>query len=179
MKSLKLYVNIIPILIILLLIGGAGYFLFGEDLDLPTIKDRKTQITRIEGFPRMIYVDEERDKIRTVIKSETELNEFLNQVDAEGNLRVNESVNFNRHYLIGTATKTLEGENHEFKIKKLIRDTDDKTLTVSQERTDPEDECELEGGRNIWVDLVKINKTDWNIEFELVKKKLPCETEEE
>lgn len=178
MKSIKLYVNILPLLIILALIGGTGYLLFGEDLELPKIEDRRTQITRIEGFPRMIYVDEEREKIRTVLKSEEELNEFLNQIDAEGNLTVPENINFNRYYVLGTATKTLEGENHEFKIRKIYKDTDDKTLTVSQELTEPAEGCKLEGGNNIWVDMVKINKTDWKIEFERIKKTLPCEENE-
>jgi len=79
MKSVKLYANVIPIIIILLLIGGAGYFLFGQDLEIP-IEDRKTQITRVEGFPRMIYVSEDREKVREVITSEEELNEFLSEV---------------------------------------------------------------------------------------------------
>ena len=174
MKSVKLYVNVIPIIIILLLIGGAGYFLFGQDLEIP-IEDRKTQITRLEGFPRMLYVSEDRKKVRKVIKSEEELNEFLNDVDKNGELTIDTNVNFNRHYLMGAATKTLEGENHTFKIKKIYKDTDDKTLTVVQERTDPDEGCKLEGGQNIWVDIVQINKTDWNIGFELVKKILPCE----
>jgi len=178
MKSVKLYVNVIPIIIILLLIGGAGYFLFGQDLEIP-IEDRKTQITRVEGFPKMIYVNEDREKIRKVITSEEELNEFLNEVDKNRELALNTNINFNRHYLMCTATKTLEGENHTFKIKKIYKDTDDKTLTVVQERTDPDEGCKLEGGRNIWVDIVQINKTDWNIDFELVKKILPCENTSE
>ena len=177
MKSTKLYVNIIPLLIILLLIGGAGYFLFGQDFEIP-IEDRKTKITRIEGFPRMMYVDEERDKIHRVIRSEEELNNFLNEIDKNGNLDFNESINFNRNYVLAATTETLEGENHEFKIRKIYKDTDDKTLTVSRERIEPEDECKLEGGKNIWIDMVKVSKTDWKIEFELVKKKLPCDTEE-
>ena len=178
MKSIKLYVNIIPLLIILFLIGGTGYLLFGQDIKLP-IEDRKTKITRLEGFPQMIYVDEERDKIRTIIKSEEELNDFLNQVDKEGRLTLNKKINFDRYYLLGTATETLEGENHTFKIRKIFKDTDAKKLLISQERIDPEKECELEGGNNIWVDLVQINKTDWEIDFELIKKKLPCDKSEE
>lgn len=178
MKSVKLYVNVIPIIIILLLIGGAGYFLFGQDLEI-TIEDRKTQVTRVEGVPVMLYVSEDREKVRKVIKSDEELNDFLNEVDKKGELTIDTSVNFNKHYLLGTATKTLEGENHEFKIKKIYKDTDDKRLTVVQERVDPDESCELEGGRNIWVDIVQINKTDWNIDFELVKKILPCENASE
>jgi len=174
MKSVKLYANVIPIIIILLLIGGAGYFLFGQDLEIP-IEDRKTQITRVEGFPRMIYVSEDREKVRKVITSEEELNEFLSEVDKNDELTLNTNINFNKHYLVGAATKTLEGENHEFKIKKIYKDTDDKTLTIVQERVDPDDECRLEDGKNIWVDIAQINKTDWNIDFELVKKILPCE----
>jgi hypothetical protein len=178
MKPIKLYVNIIPLLIILLLIGGAGYFLFGQDIEIP-IEDRKTKITRIEGFPRMMYVDEEREKIHRVIKSEEGLNNFLNEVDKDGILDFNENVNFNKYFVIATTTETLEGENHEFKIRKIYKDTDDKTLTVSRERIEPEDECKMEGGKNIWIDMIKLRKTDWNIEFEIVKKKLPCDTEED
>ncbi|MBD3365806.1 hypothetical protein GF360_00480 [candidate division WWE3 bacterium] len=176
MKSIKLHINLIPLLIILFLIGGAGYFLFGQDLEIP-IEDRKTKITRIEGFPRMMYVDEEREKIHRVLKSEEELNEFLNEVDPEGRLEFNEDVNFDRNYLIGTTTDTLEGENHEYKIRKIYKDTDDQTLTISRERVDPDEDCELDGGKNIWIDIVKINKTDWKIDFELVKKILPCDEE--
>jgi hypothetical protein len=178
MKSIKLYLNIIPLLIILFLIGSAGYFLFGEDLEIP-FEDRQTRITRIEGFPQMLYVDEKRDKVREVITSEEELNEFLNKVDKEGRLNFNKNINFKRKYLIGTATKSLEGENHEFKIKKIYKDTEDKTLTIMQERIEPEDACKIGERENIWIDLIEIRKTDWKIEFELVQKTLPCDKEEE
>ncbi len=174
MKSIKLYVNIIPLAIILLLIGAAGYFLFGRDLEIP-IEDRRTKITRFENFPQKIYVDEERDKMQKVIKSEEELNEFLNEIDVEGKLNFNENVNFNRHYLVAATTKTLDAENYEFKIDKIIKDTDSKKLMISRERVEPEEDCKIEGEKNIWVDFIKINKTDWTIKSELVKKKLPCD----
>ena len=177
MKSIKLYMNILPLLVIFMLIGGAGYFLFGQDIKLPNKEDRLTKITRVEGFPVRISVTGERRKQRRVIRSEAELNDFLAKVDPEGQVNLKENFDFRKNILIATATEPLEGTYNKYKIKRVTRDDNDRTLTIIQELTLPIEACEETAEtpeKSIIVDLVQLRKTDWKIEFELEKRKLPC-----
>ncbi len=168
--------NILPVVVIVGLILGAGYLLMGEDFKLPKLAG-EPKLERIEGFPRKIYITDgsERDKKREVITSEEELTQFLNEVDDTGQIQFNSAVNFNREYLLAVSTNLLDEDGHGFKIKKILKDTKDKSLTVVLERKDPDDSCEVEMDPNIWVDFAKIDKTDWKIEFEIVKKVEPCD----
>ncbi len=170
--------NILPLLVIFMLIGGAGYFLFGQDIKLPSKEDKLTKIVRIEGFPMRISVSGERRKQRRIIRSEAELNDFLAKVDPEGQIGLKENFDFRKNILIATSTETLEGVHNKYKIKRVTRDDNDRTLTIIQELTLPMEECEEDtesAEKSIIVDLVQLRKTDWKIEFELEKRKLPCD----
>lgn len=179
-NATKIYFNILPLIIIFLLIGGAGYFLFGQDIKFPSREDSLTKIIRVEGFPHRISVNEEREKERVVITSEEELTNFMTKIDPEGQITLREDFNFKKNVLIVSSTETLEGTLNKYKIKRIVKDTKSKSLVVEQEITVPMEECpektseEDTAKKSIFVDLIQLNKTDWEIEFELVKKTLPC-----
>ncbi len=180
-KSIKMYINVLPLLIIVLLIAGAGYLLFGQDIKLPKKEDKLTKIIRIQGFPARIPVDDNREKIRKVITSKEELTDFLSKVDLQGSLELTEEPDFSRYVVVASSTETLQGTLNSYRIKRIVKDIEDKELTVEQELILPMEECpnketeEERASKSIIVDLIMLNKTDWKIDFDLLKKELPCE----
>ncbi len=173
-NHIRLYVSLLPLVIIVILILGAGYMLLEEDLKLPDFLNGEPKIKRLEGFPTSLVVTEDREKIRKIITNDQELNEFLNDVDPSGLLKVNEKINFDRKLLIGVATKTLDEVDHKFKIKKVYKDKEKKEFLISALEEVPGETCDPDKDKNIWIDLVEIDKTDWKIDFELVKKVVEC-----
>lgn len=169
-----MYISIIPLIVIIGLILGAGYLLLGEDIKLPKLNG-EPKITRLEGFPTNLGVQKDMDKKRITIHNEEELNQFLNEVDSAGLLTTKDNINFDKQILVGASTKTLDEEGHTFKIRKVYKDEESRKLLVSLVRTDPDETCETTKDKNIWIDLVAIDKTDWDIDFELVKKIEDCD----
>lgn len=178
-NPITLYSSLLPLVVIVGLILGTGYLLIGDELKLPKIFSGEPKIHRLEGFPTNLSVEDNRDKIRTIITNEEELNEFLNTVDESGLLTLKEKVNFSRKYLVGVATKTLEEDDHDFKVRKAYKNKEQNKILISLVREDPGETCEVEQNKNIWIDLVEIDKTDWEIDFELIKKIIECEIESE
>lgn len=180
-KSIKMYINILPLLIIVLLIAGAGYLLFGQDIKLPKREDKLTKIIRIQGFPARVSVDGDREKVRRVITSKKELMDFLAEVDPQKTLKLTDEPDFSKHVVVASSTETLQGTLNSYRIKRIVKDVEDKELTVEQELILPMEECpnkETEEDRvkkSIVVDLIMLNKTTWKIDFDLLKKELPCE----
>ena len=180
--GIKIYVNILPLVIIFLLIGGAGYFLFGQDIELPSFKPGSSiKVTRIDNFPQRITVETEREKTNEVITSEEALTRYMATIDPKGQIDLKEDFNFNKNFLVAVSSSTLEGPLNRYKIKKVERDSEDKKLTIQKELTIPMSECidkvteEEASVKSIIVDMVIISKNDWEIDFEALKKELPCE----
>jgi hypothetical protein len=174
-RGYTLYASFIPIVLIILIIVGAGYFLLKGEFQMPKLGKDMAEVRRIEGFPTVAYTNGQLDKQRVVIKSTEELNEFLDMVDSTGQLIVLENINFEKEFLIGAATETNETSGYEMKIKKLIADKERKLLTVSLQETRPGDTCEVDIQNNVAVDIVAISKTDWEINFERVTKTDECQ----
>ncbi|MBW6441565.1 hypothetical protein K0B04_01475 [Patescibacteria group bacterium] len=172
----SLKVSLIPLVILIGLILGAGYFLLQGEINLPKLNKGPT-IQRIEGFPTVIYSDREMEKQRKVITNEQELNEFLNLVDETGLLSVKESINFDKNIVLAVASSTNDRVGHKIKIKSLYEDKEDRKILVEFEEMNPDGDCEMELDPNITVDMVMLSKTDWEIDFEKITKVLECEKE--
>jgi predicted Ser/Thr protein kinase len=171
----KIYISLLPLIVIIILILGAGYFLLADEIKLPKF-NKGPQIRRIEGFPTTVFVEETAvaDKQRRVIKSEQELNEYLNSVDKTGMLTMRDKINFDKEYVIAVSTEVVKEDEHKVKVRKVYEDKDSKTLLVSIVETFPGDTCNIELNPHIGIDLVAINKTDWTIDFERVKDVEEC-----
>lgn len=171
----KIYISLLPLFVIIALILGAGYFLLADEIKLPKF-NRGPQIRRIEGFPTTVFVAETAttDKQRKVIKTEQELDEFLNAVDKTGMLTMRDKINFDKEYVIAVSSEVVKEDNHKVKIRKVYEDKATKTLLISIVETFPGDTCTIEINPHIGVDLVAINKTDWKIDFEKVKDVEEC-----
>lgn len=173
-QNAYLKVSLLPLVILVGLIFGAGYFLLQGEVKLPKFNKGPT-IQRMEGFPTVIYTDKEIEKARKVITNEQELAEFLNLVDETGILTTKEKIDFEKNVVIAVATETNEETGHKLKIKKVYEDREKKKILVEFEEVDPDSDCQMEIDKNIAVDMVMLSKTDWRIDFERITKVIECE----
>lgn len=174
-KKLFLFnMSLLPVVLIVLLIIGAGYLLMKGDIKLPKFGNEPS-VRRLEGFPTVVDVGVTLEKQRVVITSQEELTKFLSSIDKAGYLKLKETINFNKEYLIGVSTKTNMEAGTTMRVKKLYQDKDNKRFIISVEQHDPGDLCQEDKNKNVALDLVAISKTDWKIDFEAVKKIDECE----
>lgn len=174
-KGYTLYASFIPILLIIGIILGAGYFLMKGEFKLPSIGRSKTEVRRLKGFPTTIYTSENIEKKRAVITNKTELSEFLNSVDSTGQLVVPEDIDFEKEFLVGASTETRDTTGYKITVKKVYADKKDESLLISIRETRPAETCEVEDESNVSIDLVALTKTDWEIGFEKVTEYENCE----
>lgn len=175
-----LYATILPILALVAVLLGAGYFLLSGEIKLPKFRKEATELTRLEGFPTIVSDVEVMEKQRVIITNETQLSEFLNKVDPAGKLTLKENINFDKESLIGVTTETNATYGYEIKIKKVTEDEETGNFKILVEETEPDDECmdEYDTVANIAIDLAVISKTDKELDFERIKNNVECETEE-
>lgn len=169
----ELRVSLIPLVILIGLILGAGYFLLQGEVTLPKFNKGPT-IKRLVGFPTVVGTDKVLEKQRWVIKSDEELNNFLNLVDSSGLLQLKDKVNFEKEVILAVASGTNDESGHKIKIKKVYEDTKSKKIIVQVEETELGDTCEKELEKNISVDMVTLSKTDWQIKFDKIIKNEEC-----
>lgn len=171
-----LNISLVPLIIIVGLILVAGYFLMEGEIKLPNF-NKGPQVRRLEGFPTIVYTDKQIDKQRVIIKSESDLSNFLNLIDSSGTLVLKEKINFDKEYLIGVSSDTEAEIRHRIKVRKIYEDRAEKTLIVSIAEYTPGKTCasQLENDPNIPVDLVAISKTDWEISFDKIEQVEECD----
>ncbi len=168
-------INLIPVIVLVLLILGAGYLLLRSDLKLPKIGESAPVVRRFNGFPTVAYTSKVAEKQRLIITSEEELNNFLNLVDSTGLLKLPETIDFNKQFVIAASTKTNATTGTTIKIRKVYQDKVAKKLQISVRQTVEDDTCEKDASTNIAVDLVAVNKLDdWEIDFDNEKMDVTC-----
>jgi hypothetical protein len=168
-NPLILYISLLPVVVLVVLILGAGYLLLKDDLNFFG-SNNEPQVRRLEGFPVTIPIGTEIEKQRTVIRSQEELEDFLSAVDPEGTLEFNENVNFDREFLVGASTSTEKESNKILRVRRLYENTKDNSLKVSLRQIDRKGECPQIDYSYVSIDLVAISKTDHSIDFELVRE---------
>ena len=172
-QKAKLRISLLPLVVIIGLILGAGYLLLAGDINLPDFM-KSSQFRRVEGFPTIVYTSNQVQKQRLVIKSEEELTNFLNMIDSTGLLEIREPINFNKEYLIVVTTETEAKTGNEVKIRKIYEDKEKNQIMVSIREIEKGETCEVELDNNIAVDIVAISKTDKAVEFDRVKQVETC-----
>lgn len=166
----------LPLIIIIGLILGAGYLLLKDSIDLSFLEvDNDLEMERLENFPKTVPVSENIDKQRTVIKSEEELVDFLSYVSKSKNLSVGRKIDFNKKMLIAVSTKSYETGGYSVKIEKIIKDKETDSLYVTSLITEPGDTCAVTQQLNSSVDMVIVDKTKMNVEFETLRTTDLCE----
>jgi hypothetical protein len=168
----------VPLIIILGLIIGAGYFLLQGDIKLTFLEDRKNvEVRRLNEYPVTVPLDSEIEKIHSIIKSEDELINFLASIDKTNALTVDEKIDFDKEYLIGVTSKALTKGGNEFRIKKVYIDKEKDELLVSSRLKKPSDNCVTTDELNIIVDIVAISKTDQEVKYETLIETFTCSDE--
>ncbi len=175
-----LHISILPIVVIILIILGAGFFLMRGEFELPSFGTDETEVTRINGYPTIVYTENAVEKQRTVIKNSAELEQFLTTVDPDRLFTPPvEGVDFGRNYLIGVSNDLQEESGTTLKVKRIYEDKKDNTLVINIEEVKPGENCPVDMQSNVAVDIVALNKTDKEIVFERVtKREEPCEGED-
>lgn len=149
-----------------------------DDIDLSKIFNREPQVRRLDGFPTVINTNQVIDKQRMLIKTQAELETFLKTIDPTGITTLPEKIDFEKEYLIGVSTKTLNNTGTSLKVRKLYEDKEDKKLLASIKQEVPNEKCPVNPQLNIVADLVAISKTDFAIDYELIKEiQAECENE--
>ena len=171
-----LNMSLLPLAIILILILGVGYFLLQGEIKLPKF-NKGPQIGRLENFPTVLDTTKDMEKTRKVLKSEAELDEFLNTIDGDNQLVVKDKINWDKQYVIAVTTSTNEESGHKIKIAKAYENKTDMKLIISVTETEMGEGCDVDKEKNIAVDLVTITKTDYTIEFERKKNFELCESD--
>ena len=178
-KGQILYGSLVPIFIILAILLGTGYFLLKNEIKMPKFRKEPTEIRRLEGFPTVSEVSSPVEKQKIIIKSQEELNTFLNNADPSGKKGLKEEINFNKEYLIGVSSETNKTFGHELKIKKATLDEEENALTILYIESKPEDACDEDKVPNVTFDIVAISKTDMNISFEKNRVNIKCNNEDQ
>jgi hypothetical protein len=161
-------ISALPLIIILGLIFGAGYLLLQGEVDLNIFKPNNTlELRRIDDFPGIVTTgNEDIEKQRLIIKTEEELIEFLANIDKTNQLAFSEKIDFEKEMLIGVSTKPFENTGYSAKIRKIYINKEEESLLVSTKITIPGETCVTEPDLTIGVDIVAIDKTDMEIDFE-------------
>jgi hypothetical protein len=179
MAKSKSSMNIVPVLLILILILGAGYLLLKDTLKLPWFRNDNTiEITRLEGFPRSWNTQKDIKKSRIVIKSESELRDFFTNVDMDDDTSLQaiiKAVNFETEYLLAVNNGVQEETEGLLRIKRVERDDSKKRLTIKVYQYKPDATCVPEINKNVLIDIVKISKSDYEVKFEIITENRSCD----
>lgn len=176
----KSSMNIVPVVLIFVLILGAGYLLLKDTLKLPWFRADKTiEITRMEGFPRAWLTDKEVNKVRRVIENEAELQEFFEYADMTSDQVALDSVlaqvDFDKELVLGVTSDSQEETEGLLRVKRVEIDQEDKSLNVQLIQFEPDETCVPEIKRNVLVDIVKIERSDNEIGFDVIKQSRSCD----
>jgi hypothetical protein len=178
MTKSKSSMNFVPVILIFVLILGAGYLLLKDTLKLPWFRnDNTVEITRLEGFPRAWETQNSIKKSRRVIKNETELKEFFAYADMVDETSFNtilSKVNFDKEFLLGVTSDTQEETEGLIRVKKVEIDKVKQKLFVKVIQYKPDTTCVPEVKSNVLIDIVKISKSDNEINFDVVKENRSC-----
>lgn len=178
--SRKSSINILPILIVVAIIILAGYPLLKGSINLPwQKKDKKIQVTRMEGFPRSWETEKPIKKSYRVIQNQAELEEFFNYADMSSQQdllnNILSNVNFNKEQILAAVSDVQEEMGNQIKIKKIEEDKEDRTLKVTVLQTKQDKTCIPEIKNNVLIDIVKIDKTNYKIDFDTLRQTKSCD----
>lgn len=170
--------SLIPLVIIIALIIGAGFLLLKGEIKLPDFNSGP-KVKRLQNYPTIVYTDKELTKQRRVITNQQELNDFLNYVDSTGMLVVKDNIDFNKDYLIAVSTGVYNETGHKIKVKRVYMDTKRNKLMAAVEEVELAENCVVDYAKNVAVDIVAVSKTDKKIDFDRTKTVEPCNDTEE
>lgn len=171
--SSTIYISLLPIVVLVLIIFGVGYYLTDGEFDFGDKKDN-LNARSIDGFPTTVVTSADIAKQRLVLKSQEELNDYISMIDSSGQLKVEEKVNFEKEYVLAVSTELLNTSGYEFEVDKIEVNHEERKVNITARESKPGETCEVETFDNIALDLVVIDRTDYEIEFDRTQRTVEC-----
>ena len=133
----------------------------------------------MEGFPRSWVSEKEVEKVRRVIENKAELQEFFDYADMTSDQTslnaVLAQVDFDKELILGVTSDTQEETEGMIRVKRVEIDKIEKRLMVQIIQSKPDSTCVPEIKKNILIDIVKIDRSDNQIEFDVIKQNRSCD----
>lgn len=165
---------LIPLVIIVGLIAVLGVILWKENI-LDLFKPYPYALTRIDNFPAVVETTNKvTDKKRLVVSSQEEFDKVINELLSDKSKVKIPSVDFTKNRVIIASTETNETTGYSVKISSVIKDEQNKKLNSIITFTKPGETCINEEKTNVAIDLVTIEKNDFEVTFDRETKTKEC-----
>lgn len=163
---------LIPAIIIVVLIVFLGVVLLKGDV-LSIFKPSKNSLTRIDDFPMNVKSTKVVAKQRVIVNSQEELENLMKNILDDTTKVKLPNIDFSKNKLLVVSTATNETSGYGVKIKSIIK-ANEKKLDAIIEYSKPGDNCQLESGANVTIDMVKLEKDLGEITFDKEEKTVAC-----
>lgn len=165
---------LLPLVIIVALISVVGFLLWKENI-LDLFKPYPYAMERLEEFPVVVESTKKvENKMRKVINSQEEYNSFMNEILDDTSKVKMPSVNFNSQRLVIATTETNDTLGYGVKVKSIVKDDATKKLNAIITYTKPGETCVNEEKQNVAIEMVTIEKNDYEVSFEREMKTKEC-----
>jgi len=165
---------LIPLVIIVALIAVLGLILWKENI-LDLFKPYPYALARIENFPAVVETTNKvSDKKRLVVSSQEEFDKVIDELISDKSKVKLPSVDFSQNRVVIASTETNETTGYSVKISSVIKDEQNKKLNTIVTFTKPGETCINEEKTNVALDIVTIEKNDFEVTFDRETKTKEC-----
>ena len=165
---------LIPLVLIVVLISVLGVILWKENI-LDLFKPYPYALTRVDNFPAIIETTNKvADKKRLVVSSQEEFDKVINELVSDKSKIKIPTVDFSKKRLIIASTETNDTTGYSVKIRSVIKDDQTKKLDAIVTFTKPGETCINEEKNNIGIDMVTVEKNDYEVTFDRENKTKEC-----
>lgn len=165
---------LIPLIVIVVLISILGVILWKENI-LDVFKPYPYALTRVDDFPKVVETSNKvNDKKRLIVSSQEEFDKVINELVSDKSKIKIPSIDFNKNRLIIASTETNETLGYSVKISSVIKDDQNKRLNTVVTFTKPGETCINEEKVNIAIDMVTIEKNDYEVDFDRETRTKEC-----
>lgn len=165
---------LIPLIVIVVLISVLGVILWNENI-LKIFKPYPYALTRVDNFPAVIETaNKVAEKKRLVVSTQEEFDKVINELISDRSKVQIPTIDFNQNRVIIAATETNETLGYSVKISSVIKNDENKKLNTIVTFTKPGETCINEEKTNVAIDIVTIEKNDYEVEFDRESKTKEC-----
>jgi len=165
---------LIPLVVIVVLITVLGVILWKENI-LDLFKPYPYALTRIDNFPAVVETTNKvTDKKRLVVSSQEEFDKVMGELLSDKSKVKLPTVDFSKNRVIVASTETNETTGYSVKISSVIKDEQNKKLNTIITFTKPGETCINEEKTNVAIDVVTIEKNDFEVTFDRETKTKEC-----
>lgn len=165
---------LIPLVVIVVLITVLGIILWKENI-LDLFKPYPYALTRIDNFPTVVETTNKVvDKKRLVVSSQEEFEKIMEELLSDKSKINLPAVDFSKNRVIIASTETNETTGYSAKISSVVKDEQNKKLNTIITFTKPGETCINEEKTNVAIDIVTIEKNDFEVTFDRETKTKEC-----